>query len=177
VQKRSCVGGLLCEDCVEGGSPLGIGRLGFRSRFHPEYTRGYNALSRDAHLLMIARSGQWIGAFPTYDFHHAHTHIWFLLGATVKYFRGHRTGLAKLGKVLNCWQISRLWDRNRGSRNQPDGRRHREDREQLRSRPTCRQSAREGEVRCHFLNEGVMVFEIPISPQGRGWPRDGEREE
>jgi hypothetical protein len=21
-----------------------------------------------------------------------------------------------------------------------------------------------------------MIFEIPISPQGRGWPRDGERE-
>ena len=65
------------------GSPLGIGRLGIRSRFHhfiaPGYTRVYNTLSRDAHLPMIARSGQWMSAFRTYDFHHADTHIRFLL--------------------------------------------------------------------------------------------------
>jgi hypothetical protein len=48
-------------------------------------------------------------------------HVRGAMIATVKDFRGHRTGWAKLGKVLNCWQISRLRDRNRGSRNQPDG--------------------------------------------------------
>jgi hypothetical protein len=77
--RRSCVGFYYVRTAYD-GSPLGIGRLGrsFGPDFihsAPGYTRGYNTLSRDAHLPMIARSGRGIGAVPTYDFHHARTHI------------------------------------------------------------------------------------------------------
>jgi len=85
---------------------------------------------------------------------------------TVNDFRGHRTEWANLGKAMNCWQISRLRDRRRGSRNQADGIHGDRTENSVVARRAV--SARQSEVRCHHLNKGVMNFEIPISPQGRG---------
>ena len=64
IQERSCVGFLLCEDGV---GWIAAGDWWIRA-FEPDfiapgYARGYNTLSRDAHLLTIARDGQVINAF------------------------------------------------------------------------------------------------------------------
>jgi len=77
--------------------------------------------------------------------------------ATVNDFRGDRTEWAKLGKELNCWQISRLWDRHRGSRNQPDGIHGDRTENSLVARRAVSRAS-QGEVRCHYLNEGVMIL-------------------
>jgi hypothetical protein len=88
MRKRWCVVVYYVRTAYD-GSPMGIGRLEYSVPIFitPGYTRGYNTPWCNAHLLIIARSGEWIGSFPTY--YHARTHKRFLLAKEeVKHVRG-----------------------------------------------------------------------------------------
>lgn len=107
-----------------------------------------------------------MGAFPTYDFHHARMHIWSLLAkeddvkhvrvVTVKRFSRTPDRVGQIG--LRYWiaGISRLWEQTSGIAK--PARRQRQTRQDRERRPTCRQSVMQGEAGCHHVNEGVIVF-------------------
>jgi hypothetical protein len=80
-----------------------------------------------------------------------------------------------IGRNTECWQISRLCDGHRGSRNKTESRQETAGTKTRVVAVKVSGKARQGVNTVQYLNEGVIVFEISISPRGRGRPRDGER--
>ena len=78
--------------------------------------------------------------------------------------------MSPIGRNTECWQISRLCEGHRGSRNKTESRQETAGTKNRVVAVKVSGKARQGVNTVQYLNEGVIVFKISISPRGRGGP-------